>query len=55
MSPEGGAKKLPEVVPPQQLKDHPVSGLVLLPLGLVFADLMSDVARRNATMCQPGR
>jgi len=51
---KGGGEE-PEIVPPQQLKDHPVGGLVLLPLGLVLADLVGDVARGDAAVSQPGR
>ena len=43
----------PEVVSPQQLEDYPVGGLVLLPLGLVLADLVRNHPRRDAAMGQP--
>ena len=44
----------PEVVPPQQLEDDPVGGVVRHPGGLVLLDLPEYSPRRQAASRQPG-
>lgn len=44
----------PEVVPPDELKDDPVGGLVAAALLLVLLDVVVDSARGQAAVRQPG-
>ena len=45
---------IPKVVPPEQLEDNPVGGLVGLPFRLILLDLVVDGSGRQAAMGQPG-
>ena len=49
-----GNKYTPEVVPPQQFKSDPVSGLVGLALSFIAFDLVVNPPGRDVAMSKPG-